>query len=252
MFYLLQIQYFDHMKPRSTNRIYIEENFLNTNPIILHGDTAHYIRNVLRLKLNNKIRLFNEFLGEYLTKIVSCDKKEVHLELEVEKPARHPILGKKLSIAPCLIKNDRFTLMLDMIVQLGVTSIIPTISRNTVHKNFKLDRMKRIIIEAVEQSERLDVPSISEAMDLLKLDFTKYDAVIYANEHATVDTIPDMQIWAKENILLITGPEGGFTDSELDFLSQLPNAHSISLGTNILRAETAMVKLVSWVGMARM
>ncbi len=235
------------MKLRSTNRIYIEENFLLCDPIILRGDIAHYIRNVLRLKLNNKIRLFNEIIGEYSAIIVCCDKKEVHLKLEVEQPLRLPIAKTKLSIAPCLIKNDRFSIMLDMAVQLGVSDIIPIISTNTVHKNLKLDRVRRIIIEAVEQCERLDVPAVSDAINLSNMDFSKYDAVIYANEHALINTIIDQKILVQDNILLITGPEGGFTDTELEYLSKLPNAHPISLGSNILRAETAMVKLVSMV-----
>jgi 16S rRNA (uracil1498-N3)-methyltransferase len=221
------------------------------DPIILRGDTAHYIRNVLRLKLNNKIRVFNEIIGEYLAKIISCDKKEVHLKLELENQLRSPATGTKLSIAPCLIKNDRFSLMLDMVVQLGVTNIIPIISNNTVHKNFKLDRMKRIIIESVEQSERLDVPTIQEAVNLSKIDFSQYDTVIYANEYATTDMIVDKNITLKENILLIIGPEGGFTEAELDMMGKLPNAHGISLGANILRAETAMVNLVSVVSSLR-
>jgi 16S rRNA (uracil1498-N3)-methyltransferase len=221
------------------------------DPIILRGDTAHYIRNVLRLKLNNKIRLFNEIIGEYLAKIVRCDKKEVYLSLELEQTHRPPTPSVKLSIAPCLIKNDRFSTMIDMAAQLGVTNIIPVISTNTVHKNFKLDRAKRIIIEAIEQCERLDVPEIQEAVNLSEMDFAKYDAVIYANEYESVDKMIDQKILAKKNILLITGPEGGFTDVELDMMANLPNAHGISLGFNILRAETAMVKLVSIVSSFR-
>jgi 16S rRNA (uracil1498-N3)-methyltransferase len=141
--------------------------------------------------------------------------------------------------------------MIDMAAQLGVTNIIPIISTNTVHKNFKLDRAKRIIIEAIEQCERLDVPEIQEAVNLSEMDFTKYDAVIYANEYESVDKMIDQKILAKKNILLITGPEGGFTDVELDMMANLPNAHGISLGFNILRAETAMVKLVSIVSSFR-
>ncbi len=253
MLYLLENKIlFRHMKLRSTNRIYLEGNFLSSNPIILREETAHYIRNVLRLKLNNNIRLFNEIIGEYLAKIISCDKKEVQLTLELEKPCRSATTSTKLSIAPCLIKNDRFSIMLDMVVQLGVTNIMPIISTNTVHRNFKIDRIKRIIIESVEQCERLDVPTISEAINLREINFSQYDAVIYANEHALAGTMPDQKILAQENILLIAGPEGGFTESELDFIGKLPNSYAISLGVNILRAETAMVKLVSWVGMARL
>jgi len=239
------------MKLRSTNRIYFKEDFISAQPIILRGDIAHYIRNVLRLKVNNKIRLFNEILGEYLTKIVSCDKKEVYLEPVLEQPPRFPTKRSKLAIAPCLIKNDRFSIMLDMSVQLGVTHISPIITTNTVFKNQKLDRMERIIIEAAEQSERLDIPTISEPINLFDLDFTKYEAVIYADEHSDHNVIPERSILAKENILLIVGPEGGFTNDELEKLSTLANSYAISLGENILRAETAMIKLISYVEYAR-
>ena len=74
--------------------------------------------------------------------------------------------------------------------------------------------------------------------------------MIFANEKSGM--MPDNDVLLKGNILLITGPEGGFTKDEIDFLESLPNSHSISLGSNILRAETAMASLISFVNFSRM
>ncbi len=233
------------MKTRSTNRIYLPHNFLERRPIVLDGDTAHYIRNVLRLKVDNKIRIFNETLGEFLTKIIYCDKKEINLAIEDQ--IREGFSYPKLSIGPCLIKADRLAAMLDMAVQLGVAEIIPIISSRTVHRSIKQDRLIRIIIEAVEQSEQLSVPKLSESLDLASLDASKYDAIIYANEHEETGQMLESEVAKQDNILLITGPEGGFTNEELSRLKAMPNSYSVSLGENILRAETAMLKLISYV-----
>jgi 16S rRNA (uracil1498-N3)-methyltransferase len=130
--------------------------------------------------------------------------------------------------------------------------VIPIITAHTIFRNYNPERMRRIITEAVEQSERLDMPVIYDnPTKLEELDFTKYEYVIYANEKADTDLVPDISILSREDILLLTGPEGGFTREELEFLAAIPNSYGVTLGNNILRAETAMAKLISYALFAR-
>ena len=171
--------------------------------------------------------------------------------MSIEENLRKPQIPAKLTIAPCLIKNDRFSTMIDMSVQLGISHIIPVISQRTIHRNYKEERLKAIIIEATEQSERLAPAELLSSAALKTIEYKNFDAVIYANETETNGEIFDKSIAKEQNILLITGPEGGFTKEELEFLEQLPNSYSISLGKNILRAETAMLKLISYVDLLR-
>lgn len=239
------------MKHSKLNRIYIEteSNF----PSILSiscKNRIHYIKNVLRLRLTDKIRIFNEIVGEYEAKIILCDKKEIQLELQMNENHRKPILCRKLSIAPAIIKNDRFSDLLAASVQQGATDIIPLITEYTNNSKVSGERIERIIEESSEQSERFDIPTLSDPTKLEEIKFSAYDAVIFANEKED-NSFSASEVFKKENILLITGPEGGFSDDEITFLKALPNSYSISLGPRILRAETAMNALIASVNFVR-
>jgi RsmE family RNA methyltransferase len=102
------------MKSRTLHRIYIAFDFLAVKPICLDGNILHYLRDVIRLKVNDKIRIFNENIGEYLAKVIICDKKEIQLELIDDQKLKSPRYLSPLSIAPSLIKNDKFSQLLDM------------------------------------------------------------------------------------------------------------------------------------------
>lgn len=239
------------MKNSPTRRIYLSNPKHFSDKLSIYCiDKIHYMRNVIRLRLNDKIRIFNEIMGEYLAKVTLCDKKEIQLELLDDENHTKPYFCKKLSIAPCMIKN--FSNLVDMSVQLGVTEIFPVISNYTSHRKFVKDRMDRIVLEAVEQSERFDIPLIHEPKKLEELDYSSYDAVIYANEKMLESEGFINNTLSQDNILLITGPEGGFAEKEIEFLSSLQNSRSITLGNPILRAETAMNSLISWVNFVRM
>lgn len=241
----------NYMKNSKLNRIYIqtEKDFPSIISISCMN-RIHYIKNVLRLRLSDKIRIFNEIIGEYESKVILCDKKEIKIEILKENNHRKPLLCKKLTIAPAIIKNDRYSDLLDGSTQQGVTDIIPLITEYTNNRKISDERIERIVEEAVEQSERFDIPTISEPTKLKDIDFTLYDAVIFANEKED-ESFKASEIFQKENILLITGPEGGFSNDEITFLASLPNSHSISLGPRILRAETAMNALIASVNFVR-
>lgn len=240
------------MKKHSAHRIYLPQTLDAIGDItIIEADKIHYIRNVLRFKLDDVLRCFNEIDGEFVAKITLCDKKEIKLTILSDNASIKPVNLPNLSIAPALIKNDKFADMIDMAVQSGATAIHPVITQNTVHRKINQDRIGRVIVEATEQSERFKPAKLHGALHLREMDFTQYDYVIYANEKEGADSKIDPEILTSANILLLTGPEGGFTPDELDFLGYLSNSHSISLGSSILRAETAMIRLISYVDMAR-
>lgn len=236
------------MKIRSTNRVYINQALTNST-LKLDGDIAHYIINVLRCKVNDKLRVFNNLSGEFVANIHALSKKDLHLQ--IEKFLRPVIPSPKLVLAASIIKNDKMADMVSMAVQIGVTEIIPLISDHTINRNFKQDRFEKIAIEATEQSERCEVPRIRLPTLLKELvSNNEFDYIIYANEHEVADRKLDSSIAKQENIVLILGPEGGFSQEELSFFSK-SNAISVSLGTNILRAETAAVKLLSYIQFLR-
>jgi 16S rRNA (uracil1498-N3)-methyltransferase len=233
------------MKRRTTNRIYIAESLSEKSIIVVEKEIAHYMGNVLRLKLNEEIRVFNAQDGEFLAVIYEIAKKEIRIFINgrLRSASKNP----KLTLALCMIKNDRWATAIDMAVQLGVTDIIPLISKYTVHKNFNLERCKRIIIESTEQSERLDIALICEPILLTNiLSKNNFDCVLYANEIENAEQKISSDISNYQNICLIVGPEGGFSPEELDYLAA-SHCVSVSLGQNILRSETACCKLISYI-----
>ena len=225
------------MKIRSTNRIYISQELSENKNLILDGDILHYIRNVLRLKSGDKLRVFNENSGEFLANISDINKKELHLQ--VENLLKKPYASHRLVVALCIIKNDKMADMISMLVQLGVTKIVPIISEYVVHRNFNRERFLRIAEEASEQCERLDVPSISEP--ILLQDFVKNckSKIIYAYENSNME-----QQLKNQDAVYMIGPEGGFSTKDVAILEKV-GATPVSLGKNILRAETAAARLIS-------
>ena len=231
------------MKTRAMNRIYIPNALLENTNITLDGDILHYIRNVLRLKINDKLRIFNGSSGEFVSNIIDMSKKE--LQLQVEKLIRKPEIVPKLAVALCVIKNDKMADMISMVVQLGVTEIVPIISEYVVHRNFNHERFQRIIEEASEQCERLDVPSIEEPVLLESFIKNCKSKVVYAYENSGIENSLD-----DEDAVYMVGPEGGFSEKDVAILNKT-GAISVSLGKNILRAETAAARLISTVQFLR-
>ena len=192
----------------------------------------------MRLKETNLVRVFNNNQGEYLTEF----KKDILHSLEqLRLPENLPFLG----IAPCLIKPQKFAILLDVSTQLGVTIIQPLIGARSQIRTINYERYNRCLIESSEQSERLCVPELHFPISIKEL-FEKYHRAlfIYANEHENKNGMVSLVGRNFENTILIVGPEGGFSDEELEFLSN-SGAYSISLGKNILRTETAVAAIIS-------
>ena len=169
-------------------------------------------------------------------------KKELHLK--VEKLLRETEVVPKLTVAVCIIKNDKMADMISMVVQLGVTEIVPIISEYVTHRNFNHERFQRIAQESSEQCERLDVPSIHEPIALEDYVNSCKSKLIYAYENSSPEN--KLSFLKGEDVVCIIGPEGGFSDKDVAILNDA-GAIAVTLGKNILRAETAAVKMVSCV-----
>ncbi|WP_410521486.1 RsmE family RNA methyltransferase [Candidatus Tisiphia endosymbiont of Metellina segmentata] len=135
---------------------------------------------------------------------------------------------------------------IDMAVQLGVTKIIPLIAERSQFRTVNTQRLMKCIIESTEQSERLIPCILMPVVSLsLFLEQTLDNSIIYANENEDENNtlLKIMPIYSSDisaNLSVVVGPEGGFSQNELQMLSLRPNTLSISLGSNILRTETAV------------
>ncbi|MFP4078938.1 MAG: RsmE family RNA methyltransferase, partial [Candidatus Izemoplasmataceae bacterium] len=155
-------------------------------------------------------------------------------------------------LALALIRRSPFELALQKAVELGIDGFIPLETARSVVKVGSNDgakkqaRYEKIAMEAAEQSRRSDVPTIHGVTALLDLDLSEYDAVYVPYENETV--VPAKEAFKTlrkgMRILIVIGPEGGFTDKEIDHLLAL-GATSLSLGPRILRTETAVFYTLS-------
>jgi 16S rRNA (uracil1498-N3)-methyltransferase len=159
---------------------------------------------------------------------------------------------KQLSLAMCIIKPDRMIEAIKGAVQLGVTRIIPIISERTQHKHIAEDRVKRCILQAIEQSERFALTELLPEISLSELcSNNHYKQIIaacesenYNNKILNINKIED------EPVILI-GPEGGFSETEMAIIKASKNIRIVSLGNAVLRAETAAIAAISCVTMMR-
>lgn len=244
------------MLHKNLQRVYISSELTEDKQIILSSEHKLYLNTVLRLSKRDKIRVFNALDGEFLAEIFSKDA------LVVIKKIRDPLpkIIQKIDLGLCLIKN--LALSLNLGVQLGMTGFIPILSQNCQIRVFNRKRYEKCLIEATEQSDRLDVPLIlSEAQTITKfmtqesISRQGYDLIIFCNERlrngAKIQNLADIQnkISIANKIFILIGPEGGFSVAEQDLIEGIvlsgSETCSVSLSDSILRSETAVACALS-------
>lgn len=227
------------MKISRLHRIYANIKLIENCSLNLAEDHSHYLKTVLRLKVGDHFRIFNGIDGEFIAQIIDITKN--NLRVGLTNILRKAIIEPELTLGMSIIKSDRMLDAIDMAVQLGVTKIIPLITERSQFRNVNNQRLVKCIIESTEQSERLTPPILMPLISLsLFLDQNLDNSIIYANENEDENNtlLKIMPIYS--SISVIVGPEGGFSQNELKMLSLKPNSLSISLGSNILRTETAV------------
>ena len=228
---------------RHVPRFYVNCELKEDGPVVLTAAQMHHAANVLRLKIGDTVRVFNEKSGEWHCEIYDvkkCSLGCVSLFKERRTDEDGPIL------ACCLINPNRMPILLEKVTELGVSEIIPVISQYTQYKHFNYDKTMQTIIGACEQSGRISVPKLANIVKLEDfLEKYPYDCKLliadegFSEKKSGKNTIP------KEKCAFFVGPEGGFSDSERDLFNKYDFIERISLGNNILRSETAAIALAA-------
>ncbi|WP_341751547.1 MULTISPECIES: 16S rRNA (uracil(1498)-N(3))-methyltransferase [unclassified Candidatus Tisiphia] len=232
------------MKTARLHRIYTNIRLIENYSLNLAKEHSHYLKTVLRLKVGDHFRIFNGTDGEFIAQITGITKNNLHVGLT--NILRKATVEPELTLGISIIKSDRMLDAIDMAVQLGVTKIIPLIAERSQFRTVNTQRLMKCIIESTEQSERLIPCILMPVVSLsLFLEQTLDNSIIYANENEDENNtlLKIMPIYSSDisaNLSVVVGPEGGFSQNELQMLSLRPNTLSISLGSNILRTETAV------------
>ena len=217
-------------------------NTLSANMIDkLDKDQSHYLNKVMRIKENEVFSLFNSE-GEWEAKILGISKNTV--EFKLIKQLRQKEITKKLWLAFSPIKSNYQNFMLQKATELGVTKFLPIIFDRTVVRKINKDRLEKIVIEASEQSNRINVPTIEEAQDLNS--FLKKNSMdlIFTDLNSNINKV-DKSKFTDKPVCIIIGPEGDFSETEREKILSFKGVQPIKINENILRSETAVISAIS-------
>ena len=201
---------------------------------------SHYLCKVMRIKENEIFSLFNSS-GEWEAKILKISKSIV--EFNVTKQLRQKENFKELWLAFSPIKSNYFNFMIQKATELGVTKFLPIIFDRTIVRKINKERLEKVIIEAAEQSNRINVPVIEQPQTLKS--FLKNDMdLIFTDLNASNKKI-DLKMITANPTCVIIGPEGDFSEQERQEILEFKGVQPIKINENILRSETAVISALS-------
>ena len=225
----------------SNIRLFFSDTLLVNMINKLNKDQSHYLSKVMRVKENDVFSLFNKE-GEWEAKVLGIFKNIV--EFKIIKKLRQKEITKELWLAFSPIKSNYQNFMLQKATELGVTKFLPIIFDRTVVRKINKDRIEKIVIEASEQSNRINVPTIEEAQDLNG--FLKKNSMnlIFTDLNSNIKKI-DKSKFTDKPVCIIIGPEGDFSETEREKILSFKGVQPIKINENILRSETAVISAIS-------
>lgn len=244
--------------------------------VLLEGNPAHYLTQVLRMKEGDALALFNREDGEWLASIAEVKKRAVVLHVNEQK--RTPQAQPDFWVCFAPIKGGRLETIIEKATELGAALLQPALTQRTIVDKVNRDRAVSIAREAAEQCERIEWPEVAEPKKLANLlgDWPKDRLLVYGDEtgagvpiqqllagHGTQCNaeaarleaagerggldgfVPPSAHRAPQKWAILAGPEGGFTPEEIALLHHCKFARGVSLGPRILRADTAVITLAA-------
>ncbi len=230
-----------------TVRRFFSENIDSAaSAAVLDADEAHHARDVLRLKPGDSIHIFDGKGREYAGILVHLAKNKAEVSGLTEAAPPAPESGIALTLGSVVIPGDKYDLIVQKAVELGVRTIVPLSSvrcelkRKDIEK--KLVRWRRIALDAAKQCGRARLMQVGEPLDVkgfIDLYAGKADASIFFSERdggkLAVDRSP-------HSITAVVGPKGGWDDSEIE-AARAADFEAVTFGGRIMRAETAVIAL---------
>jgi 16S rRNA (uracil1498-N3)-methyltransferase len=222
-------------------RLYLEAPLAPGAQVTLDADQTRRLQAVLRLQPGDPVRVFNGDQGEYAGVLALRGRRDLCVQLEDCVRAPSPRAGPVLLFAP--LKRQATDWIVEKAVELGVSRIIPVITRRTVAETVRLDRWRLIAMDAAAQCERLDLPVFDAptALDRALIAWPPARALLYADETGGPAMPAALQGYRGAPPGLLIGPEGGFEPVERDWVRSLDFVRPFSFGSLILRAETACI-----------
>jgi len=227
----------------SNIRLFFSESLLINLTAKLDKSQSHYVNKVMRIKVNKTFSLFNSS-GEWEAKIIEISKNIV--EFNITKQLRQKENIKEVWLAFSPLKSNYFNFMIQKATELGVIKFLPIIFDRSVVRKINKDRLEKIIIEATEQSNRINVPLMEQPQNLKKfLNENKNKIDLIFTDLNSQNKKLDTKELSKKPICLIIGPEGDFSESEREEIMTFKGVKPLKINENILRSETAAISAIS-------
>lgn len=221
-------------------RLYVRADLLEGASLTLEEAQSHYVRHVLRLKEGARVHLFNGRDGEWEAMIDAVGKRDTVLCCTriLREQTQSPDVW--LLFAP--IKHGKIDFLAQKATELGISRLWPVMTQHTMVSRINTERLQANVVEAAEQSARLDLPNVIEPCDLMQA-LSHWDTeriLLFGDESGHSAPAPEVLApLAGRKLALLIGPEGGFSLPEHEHLRTLAFARGISMGPRVMRADTA-------------
>ena len=228
-------------------RLYFSDKIQSDLVAHLQKEQSHYLKDVMRLKAGDTFSVFNSE-GEWSACVQNYEKKSTKIKI-LEK-VRDKKNEQNIWLAFTPIKKNPLNFIIQKGTELGVQKFIPILSERSAVKDINVERIKKVIIESAEQSNRISVPEITKLENLKNflISFPKKGCLVFCDINCDKSDLKN--ILSKKDIgpiCILIGPEGDFSENERQLILDLKQSQPISLAQNILRAETAAVAAVTLV-----
>ncbi len=236
------------------SRFYAPKENIKGGRILIEGEEAHHALDVMRLKGDDKVVVFDGTGAEYTGFIKEADKRRKRVIVEIVRTERpSPEKAPEITLAQAIPKKNKMNYIVEKATELGIKRIMPLVTARTIVRvdteasGKKVAKWRRIATEAAKQCGRRDVPEVSEVLSYKETAgmLEAYDLVLFA--YLAKETVPLKEAiggFTSGKILVFIGPEGDFTPDEAALLKNT-NARFVSLGRRVLRSETAGLFLLS-------
>ena len=231
------------MNKKSKTRLFVDKKLSLNIMIYIKDKQFHYIKNVIRCKVDDEVMLLDNETGEWNSKIISLNRDNVVFRILSKN--RETTSEKDIWLIFASIKQHRLNITIQKATELGIKKFIPCITNYSDNNFLNYRNLNLNIIEAAEQCERMTLPALEKQikLDELLFNFPKDRALIFCNERdKSKESMFSVIAKEKENYdkwALLIGPEGGFSEEETNNIKRLSNSISVTLGKRILRSDTA-------------
>ena len=228
------------------SRRFFVDSPIASDTAVLRGQEAQHLSKVMRAKVGEELTLFDGSGAEFPARIEKIGRSEVHVSI-IERCEVDRELPFRLAIGVALPKGDRQRWLVEKLVELGVTELVPLVTARSVAQpnGNALERLRRAVVEASKQCgrNRLMVVGPASTFATFLMGASESDTRLiahppHANEIAGTWPTPS------NNVVVAIGPEGGFTDEEIAH-AEGQHWRKVSLGPRVLRTETAAIAIAS-------